>query len=537
MDEDTRRQRILIVDDEFVNVRVLERLLKKTSDFEFRSTTDPREVAAIFTEFAPDLILLDLHMPFLDGLAVMSQLRASIPEETFLPILVLTADATPETKLRALEAGATDFLTKPFDHAEVMLRIRNLLHTRRLHLELARHNEHLEEEVRDRTVELRQALVELQTAQDKLVQQERLSALGTMASGIAHDFNNALSIILGFGEVLLAEDEASRPQQRREYLKTMIIAAQDGARMVSRLREFHRSPDEDEFLEYININDLIDQAVGLTEPKWKGQAQKRGVTISVQVETQPISPISGNAAELREMLTNLVFNAVDAMPRDGIIILRTRNEGEHVVLEISDNGSGMTEEVRRRCLEPFFTTKGDRGTGMGLAMVYGIAQRHQATMTIESELGVGTTFRFCFPAKLPPEKESGATEVLLARPLRILLVDDEPFIREIITWYLEQDCHFVEAAANGQEALDRVRTANFDLVITDQSMPGMSGGQLAVALKKIAPERPVILLTGFGADERPQDGGNAIDLVVGKPITVDVLRNAIARVFTGQHAD
>lgn len=536
MGEHVGTQRILIVDDEPVNVQVLERLLRKTSNFVFRSTNDPREVFAIFSDFAPDLILLDLRMPFLDGLAVMEQLRPLIPAGMFLPILVLTADATPESKLRALEAGATDFLTKPFDHAEVMLRIRNLLHTRYLHVQLATYNEHLEAVVRERTSELRQSLSNLQSAQNQLVQQERLSALGTMASGIAHDFNNALGLILGFAELLLADSEDPRPQNRREYLKIIITAAQDGASMVNRLREFHRRPDEDDFLEFVDMNELVRQAIGLTEPKWKGQAQGRGITISVKMESQPVLPVSGNAAELREMLTNLIFNAVDAMPSDGVVTLRTSTEGDRVVVEVADSGSGMTEEVRRRCLEPFFTTKGEQGTGMGLAMVYGIAQRHQATMTIDSEPGCGTTFRFCFPASLPPDSTSKVSVVELAHPLKILLVDDEPFIREIITWYLVQDCHRVEAVSGGHEALARARAENFDLVITDQAMPEMSGGALAVALKEILPKTPVILLTGFGESEKPEESGNVIDLVVGKPITIETLRHAIVRVFAAEHS-
>ena len=166
-----------------------------------------------------------------------------------------------------------------------------------------------------------------------------------------------------------------------------------------------------------------------------------GAPITVAFELEPVPPVCGNAAELREMLTNLVFNAVDAMPEGGAITLRARAEGAEVVVEVADSGTGMTEEVRQRCLEPFFTTKGDAGTGLGLAMVYGICQRHEATMEIESELGRGATFRFRFAAERRRSAEDPAAPLQLAHPLDILVVDDQPFICEIVEQYLAQDCH------------------------------------------------------------------------------------------------
>jgi DNA-binding response OmpR family regulator len=235
--------RILIVDDEIANVQLLEMLLGNAGFSCLKSTTDSREVVALYQEFDPDVILLDLSMPHLDGFEVMARLRALIPPQNYVPILVLTAMVTPEAKRRALSAGANDFLTKPFDVAEVLLRTRNLLDTRRLHVELQQYNGRLESAVKERTQELAGALSELQVAQQQIIQQERFHAFGVMAGGVAHDFNNVLSIVLGFGELVLADcDGVPGREKDAQAMRLIVTAAQDGARMVTRLREFHR-PD------------------------------------------------------------------------------------------------------------------------------------------------------------------------------------------------------------------------------------------------------------------------------------------------------
>ncbi|HEX8310036.1 MAG TPA: response regulator, partial [Chthoniobacteraceae bacterium] len=470
--------KILIVDDEIANVQLLEMLLGQAGFTQLRSTTDSRQVIALYQEFGPDVILLDLSMPHLDGFEILAQLRALIPPQSYVPILVLTAMVTPEAKRGALSAGANDFLTKPFDVTEVLLRVRNLLETRRLHVELHQYNETLESTVKERTRELVSALSELQATQQQVIQQERLHAFGVMAGGVAHDFNNVLSIVLGFGELVLADCDGHPGREKdAEAMRLIITAAQDGARMVTRLWEFHRP--EGSRLEaslHVDLNVLARQAISLTEPLWKVQALKDGIVIQVSLAgVKDLPPLIGDPAELREVLTNLIFNAVHAMPEGGTITVATRAEAEHVILEVRDTGSGMTEEVRRRCLEPFYTTKGEKGTGLGLAMVYGIAQRHGATMDLESEVGRGTTFRFRFPAKAWPGTEGGAAAIEGARPLKILVVDDQEFIREILVLFLAEDCHIAEAVASGTEALERIRHEAFDLLITDQAMPDMTG--------------------------------------------------------------
>ena len=378
---------------------------------------------------------------------------------------------------------------------------------------------------------LQEAMDDLKSAQEQVMQQERLSALGTMASGIAHDFNNSLTAILGCSELLLQRPEyLENKEKTRGYIEMMNTAAQDAGKVVNRLREFYRPREKNEAFAPVDLNELVNQAITLTQPKWKAEAEARGVSMNVHTDLQAVPPIAGNAAELREALTNLIFNAADAMPRGGTITIHTCRDDAYVVMKISDTGTGMTEEVRRRCLEPFFTTKGQNGTGLGLSMVYGILQRHQGTVDIETEIGKGTTFIIRLPVHTAqPQSEPPPTPTITVEHLRVLVVDDEVLVRKIIGDYLNGDGHIVEAANSGHEALEKFRNSRFDIVLLDRAMPDMSGDQVAAAIKSINPAVPVIMLTGFGsmmddANEKPA----GVDFIVGKPVTIPALRAALS---------
>ncbi len=524
---------ILLVDDELANLILLQKILNAAGYTRIRSTTEPRRVLSLLEEWEPDIILLDLQMPHLDGFAVMEQLKEKLPADTFLPILVLTADAMPRTKLRALSGGAHDFLTKPFDPAEVVQRIGNLLRTRQLHQEVQEQNKNLEQLVAKRTGELEKALRELKETQQKAIQQERLHAFGTMASGVTHDFNNALSVILGFSEVALMECEgALRRDEIEAHLRTIITAGLDATRLVTRLREFYRPNDENEPRMVVHLNELIKQAVATTRPRWHAESSGSEVPIEVETDFAMIPPISADASELRDALMNLIFNAVDAMPQGGKITLRTSYAGGRIVLQVRDTGVGMPEEVRLRCLEPFFTTKGEAGTGLGLAMVYGIIERHGGTLEIESAPGRGTTFTISFGPAVDAEDHIIAESPKPVSPLRVLVADDQRELCEVMTSYLASDCHAVTSVTDGRAALEAMRGANFDLLITDQLMPGMSGKQLAAAVKQDSPETRVILLTGVAENENPSSNG-AINRVLAKPVSLIDLRHAIVEVMAG----
>ena len=528
-----RKARVLIVDDEPSNVRLLERILELNGRPMVRSTTDSREVLSALVEFEPDIILLDLHMPHLDGFAVMELLKTAVPSDSYLPILVLTADITAETKRRAFLAGAKDFVTKPLDHSEVVLRMKNLLENRFLHLELQDQNRLLEQQVRVRTSQLEQTLSQLRNTQAAVIKQERLRALGMMAGGIAHDFNNALTMMLGYGELLVPYLRTSAPEKERSYLTHMISAAEDARHIVGRLREFYRPAGSEDVRVPVDLTAVVEHVVTLTTPRWKGGSQASGVHINVVTDLRPVPSVAGSAAELREMLTNFIFNSVDAMPQGGTISVGTRMQGEQVCVTVTDTGIGMTADERSRCLEPFFTTKGERGTGLGLAVVYGIVQRHGGNIEIISEKGRGTTFVVLFPptANVAMPTQEQTEEV--SEALKILVADDQEIICELIAEYLRGDGHEVTMAYDGNEALEKFRAGEFDLILTDQSMPGLNGSQLGVMIKSESPQTPVILLTGFG-DEMQASGQlpDGIDIVVSKPVSHADLRRALSRAFT-----
>jgi PAS domain S-box-containing protein len=395
---------------------------------------------------------------------------------------------------------------------------------------------------------LEQAYNDLRQTQQAVLQQERLRALGQMASGIAHDINNAISPIMLYTESLL-ENEQSLSARGRNSLETIARAIDDVAVTVSRLKEFYRQREPQLTLEPVQLNDLVQQVLDLTRARWSGMPQQRGIVIQTQTDLATDLPaIKAAEGEIREALTNLIFNAVDAMPEGGTLTLRTRvtkdgsQEGQtparHVQVEIIDTGIGMNEETRRHCLEPFFTTKGERGTGLGLAMVYGMVERHSADAEIESELGKGTTVRLTFsvPENFETQSIQTYTPKAVVSPQRILIVDDDPLILSSLLDALAADGHLVVSANGGQEGIDAFRVAHeseepFAVVITDLGMPYIDGRQVAGAVKNISPSTPVILFTGWG--QRLVADGDIpphVDRVLSKPPKLRQLREALSSV-------
>lgn len=534
MTEDNLKQaRILIVDDEVANTCLLQSLLNRTGFTNHFSVTDSRETIERIEQLQPDLILLDLNMPQVSGFDILQLLRLTLAPDNYLPVLVLTADINPKTKRRALAAGATDFLPKPFDASEVLMRIRNLLKTRLLHLDLQNHNTRLEEKVSERTAELSRALTELKQAQEQMLQQERLRAFGEMAGGIVHDFNNSLMSIIGYSDLLLQDPETLGDRATTlDYLKTMNTAGRDAAQVVSRLRDFYRGREIEDVFSSVDLNEVIEESVSLTQPKWKTQALESGRTISLELDLEKLPAISGNPAELREATTNLIFNAVDAMPKGGTVTLRSRREaGDRVLFEVADTGTGMPETIRARCLEPFFSTKGDKGTGLGLSMVFGIIKRHNGTLEIESAPERGTTFRIRFPVEATASLEESEEVEKLDRSVRVLVVDDDAVPRDVVSKYLIADGHEVVTAASGIEALAKLTEENFDLVLTDHAMAGMNGLQLASVVKQMPGGQPVILMTASHEVASALEENGGVDLVLRKPIPQKRLRQALREVF------
>jgi signal transduction histidine kinase/CheY-like chemotaxis protein len=374
--------------------------------------------------------------------------------------------------------------------------------------------------------ELERALEGVQKSQDQLVQVERLRALGEMAAGVAHDFNNLLAIVMLRTELLLARNQ---PQEVAESLGFIRQAARDGAQTVRRIQEFTRTRSIRPFSP-VDMNKVIREVVDLARPRWKDQAQSCGVTYDVQVDEGRIPKVAGTAEELREAFLNLLNNALDAMPAGGRFTFRTATEGDRVVVRAEDGGCGMSEETRRRVFEPFFSTKGAQGNGLGLAVVWGIVTRHSGEIQVESTLGRGTTFVVSLPvpAELPVDAAAqGPATIPVGK--RVLVVEDNPEILHSLGDLLrESGCQVVEAP-DGLAGIAGLEAERVDLVLTDLAMPGASGWEVATACREKFPSTPIGLITGFGDRLEPDKiERHGVRFVVAKPFTSTELLREVA---------
>ncbi len=376
---------------------------------------------------------------------------------------------------------------------------------------------------------LQEAVDDLRATQAQLVRVETLRAVGDLASGMAHHLNNLLTVILGRIQLLLGEVQDG---EIRRYLKIMERAANDGVEVVRRVGRFTRMQPVSEPVP-VDLNQLAEDVLELTRARWQNETELRGNRIEVSLEPGELPPVPGEPGPLREVLLNLVFNAVDALPERGRITVKTWASAQRVHCSVADTGVGMAEEVRRRVFEPFFTTKGPKSTGLGLSLSYGIIQRHRGELNIESRPGKGTTATISLPlgaaAPLGPVRPAPS-----GPPLKILVIDDEPEVRETLAEMLVTDGHLVSQAAGGAEGLARLGAAagvGVDLVLTDLGMPEMTGWQVAQAIKVRWPHLPVGLITGWGEElEAFAEERRSVDVVITKPVTREALREEIAHV-------
>jgi len=516
--------KILIFTQDPSGVDHLKQIVEHAWEIPVVVAADPEHAFVCFHKMNPDLLVLD-HA---EAAHFLWQIRQDRRPDGFLPALVLVSAEDGKTKQEALMAGATDFLAKPVDLTEAMMRIHNLLALREARQQIPTGTPGTTPSANEPSPSSDDRLRQLRGREDLTVRLDRLHSLGTMASGIAHDFNNILMLIRGFADELLHEGPGLSSGARQKLVGSIVAATHDGAGMVERLCEFHLPAAADQPYQAVDLNHLVTQAVAFTRPKWHTECRSHGCDITVRRELEDIPSIHGHPTELREILTNLIFNAIDAMPEGGSMTLRTRAEGRQVVLEVADTGTGMTERVRRHCLEPFFTTKGGHGTGMGLPVVHEIVERHGATLEVESESGKGTVFRLRFAGDTPAGSEKSAVSPGAGGRLNILVVDDDPAIGDLVAQMLAADGHRVRVTSDPHEAMRDSISEFFDLVVTDQSMPLMNGEDLAVVIKSSRPTTRILLITGFGTE-----GFNRGDLdsVLAKPFTAESLRCGIAEAF------
>jgi signal transduction histidine kinase/CheY-like chemotaxis protein len=399
--------------------------------------------------------------------------------------------------------------------------------------------------------ELSHYIAEQERIREQFSQMEKLSALGELASGVAHDFNNTLAGILGRAQLLQRTND---PEKVRRGLDIIIKTAEDGAKTVKRIQDFARQRRDHNF-ELVSIDQILMDASEITRPRWKNCAEASNIHISLDLQIGSNALVMGDDSELREVLVNMVFNAVDAMPEGGTLTLSSETVGEQVVIKVVDSGVGMYPEVRSRIFDPFFTTKGKAGLGLGLAVSFGIIRRHSGNIEVESQYGKGTEFRITLPVAKIAETRIVKRELAVEAPepppfvvtadapsgelapARLLVVDDEDFVRELLSEILECEHCDVEMAQDGTEALALFREREFDAVFTDVGMPGMSGWELAREIRQLNQTIPIAIITGWGeivgSNEQRAAG---VDWVVAKPFTADRIAELVREINSRQNS-
>ena len=379
---------------------------------------------------------------------------------------------------------------------------------------------------------LQAASDELERTRDQLVRSERLRMAGELASGVAHEFNNVLGAILGRAQLLRQRGREGKLDVAEidRALDVIERVAHDGADTVRRLREFSSGAESSGF-DVVDLDRMVRDSVEFTRPRWENVAQAEGRPVAMRLESAPGAWVKGRASELREVFTNLLLNAVDALPAGGTITVRCQMQGEQVLASVADDGEGMDGETKSRVFDPFFTTKGDKGTGLGLTMVYGIVARHHGRVTVDSARGRGTRIDLTFPAAEEPASAVPA-EVPAARVngavLSVLAVDDDPAVLELLGDIVEALGHRVTRQGSAEQALAGFAPGRYDLVLTDLGMPGMNGWDFSRALRALDTTVPLAWITGWGeeivGDETRQAGADAI---VAKPFTIDDVRRLL----------
>jgi len=379
-------------------------------------------------------------------------------------------------------------------------------------------------------------VTEAKQREEQAIQMEKITALGEMAGGVAHDFNNMLAAILGRAQLLklyLEQGAASHgiepDSQIAEGLDMIERAASDAAETVRRIQEFTRVRSEENFVS-VNLHELVKDVIELTRPRWKDQAESKGIKITVAERLGEVDPVLGSPSELREVLINFVVNAVNAMPGGGEILIETGTEDDVSWMAVTDTGIGMSREIQKRVFDPFFTTRGPQSSGLGLSVSYGIAKRHGGEILIKSKMRKGTTFTLRLPSargEAPMEYEAPPGKTVT--PASILVVDDEEAIRKNLYEILTLEGHQVALASGGEEAIKTFKDGEFDLVFTDLGMPEVSGWEVARAIKQINPRTPIVIITGWGAmldKQKVRESG--IDLQISKPFRIHQLLELVS---------
>jgi two-component system, cell cycle sensor histidine kinase and response regulator CckA len=500
-----KQHKILIVDDVLENIKVLVHALAR--DYKLSVATNGEDALRIAaSDKPPDLILLDIMMPGMDGYEVFRRLKSQ-DESARIPVIFLTAKSQEIDEELGLELGAADYITKPFSLPIVKARVKSQID-------------------RKKTEE----------AELKL---ERLEAIADLASGVAHHFNNMLQVIMGGASVALIKLEQGELENSKAMLRQIIESSRFGAHTVHRLQEFVkiRTGTREEIPEQtFDLSNIALQCIETTRGLWETDAQESGLHINLVPDLAQGCFVKGMESELFAVITNLIRNAMEAMPNGGELRVETSVIKDKVRLQVKDTGVGISKDLLGEVFEPFFTTKGFQRVGMGLASSYGILKSHGGSISVESDRGKGAVFTVILPlsGKVDPEGGAAITAAPVGIGLRILVIDDVEPITTMLSELLVEFGHDVVTSLSGEQGLRVFAEQSLDLVICDLGMPDMNGWEVGARIKHLCAERgipklPFILLTGWGGqlEERAKMRESGVDAVVEKPLDPSRLQSVI----------
>ncbi|OGW38084.1 MAG: hypothetical protein A2Y97_00305 [Nitrospirae bacterium RBG_13_39_12] len=619
---------ILIVDDDKGMCKTLSRILE-LDGLKISTVNTAHDGVDLIKKSSFDLAILDIKLPDIDGVELLEIIKKEDPD---LSVIMMTAYASTENAIKALNKGADAFVTKPFDIEELRAVVKKSIEKQMLAREKRRLENELKEslekyrelfenindavavflipdykliiynssfielfgyselELKDKMIsdfvytedlsavherfekikegeilkdiyEIRMLnkkgevlfievgdrpyfqkgrsigveiimrdVSERKKIEEQLIQSEKLRAIGQMASGVAHDFNNALAIILGNTELLARQIDALNQEQIKKQLKVIETAALDAAGTVRRIQEFTRIRADKEYVK-VDINEIVEEVKEMSKPRWKDQAQEKGINIElITILSDDLPPVKGNSSELREVLTNIVFNSIDAMPGGGKISIETRSVNNEVCIRVTDTGVGISDEIKRKIFDPFFTTKGVISDGLGLSIAFSIISRHGGRIEVDSEEGRGTGINIILPVPIEiKDEEIKTVQVRDVKSKNILVIDDDEMVRNVLEGLLIQGGHNVYKASSGKEGLDIFNREPIDLVFTDLGMPGLSGWDVAKSIKAKDSRVPVALITGWGVqiDDKKMKESKA-DLILSKPFKMEQVLDLVA---------
>lgn len=531
IDLSLKEANILIVDDQEANVDVLDGYLEMQGYLNIRTTTDSRQVAGLFESFKPDLLLLDLSMPYLNGFEVMEMLKTMMPENFYLPILVLTADITPEAKIKALSGGASDFLTKPFDLLEVGLRIKNLLYSGYLRQQLQDQNLILDEKVKERTRELVKKNLELSAAKEKAEASDRLKT--SFINNISHEIRTPLNGILGFGQILTDPD--LKQEEKDQYL---FILNESSERLINTVTNFmeismvtsgNQEVNKKNFYPEYVINEIGRQYREICESK------NLALTLEFPDADKNIR-INTDKELLCKILRHLMDNAVKFTP-SGSVTLGCELKGKDFLFYVKDTGTGISEEGKQTIFKNFMQednsyTRGYEGCGLGLSIASGLIELLGGTIWLESEKGQGSTFFFTLPyQKIAQDiKEVVITNSLSNDAKTILIAEDDDINFVYINVLLKFPLTKIIRAFNGQEAVSLSKAhPEICVILMDLKMPVMDGYEATRQIKGMRKNLPILAVTAYsGAEDRQRAAEAGCDDFITKPIKKELLLEKLA---------